>query len=135
MTKREQNAEAGRKFGAAVNAAGIIERFFGYLVSYAVLVVILALLVGMTGNDHNAFARGLKEYGTLVMLFVFVVPALLMFLWERGVRKFRREHGLSIYKNVKKELEQIEFNEAYEQERDREERARAAYETKKKTLG
>lgn len=135
MTKREQNAEAGRKFGAAVNAGGIIERFFGYLVSYAVLVILETLLLLGSSSGHNALTRFLDGLGTLLPIIVLAAPALLMFFWERNVRKFRSKHGLSIYKNVREELEQMEFNKMYEQERDREERARAAYEAKKKNDG
>lgn len=49
MTKREQNVEAGRKFGEAINAAGIIERFFGYLMFYifaSLFLIMFALAIG-----------------------------------------------------------------------------------------
>lgn len=129
MTKQEQNVEAGRKFGEAVNAAGIVERFFGYVVSYIVLTGILLLLIAMPAEDENALVNKFQFLATAV---IFGLPALLMFLWERSIRKFRRANGFSITKNIKAELEQMEFNKMYEKERKMEEQARAAYEAKKR---
>lgn len=128
MTRQEQNAEAGRKFGEAVNAGGIVDRFLGYLVSYVVLVVILVLLLLGSSSSSNAFTRFMNELGILLPVLVFITPALLFFFWERGIIKFRRANGLSIYKNIREELEQMKFNEEYAKEA----KAREAYEASKK---
>lgn len=64
----------------------------------------------------------------VIMLFVVLIPVAIPFIfWERNIRKFRRQHGLSIYKDVRKEMEQIEFNEMYEKEQ----KAKEAYEKSK----
>lgn len=124
MTKREQNVEAGRKFGEAINAAGIVERFFGYAISYLVVAFVYWTVL-MVSEIHIE--------GYISSFFLgFILPALPFFFWERGIRRFRRANGLSIYKNVKAELEQMEFNKMYEKEREMEERAKAAYEAKKR---
>ena len=107
MTKREQNVEAGRKFGEAINAAGIIERFFGYAISWVILFTIahwIAYLSFEPADFHVVIRR-------LVGLATIFLPVIPLVFWERGIRRFRRANGLSIYKNIKAELEQMELNE------------------------
>ncbi|HUH42341.1 MAG TPA: SHOCT domain-containing protein [Sulfurimonas sp.] len=107
MTKREQNVEAGRKFGEAINAAGIIERFFGYAILWVILFTISHWIAYLSFNpsDFHVVVRRLVGLATIFL------PALPFYFWERNIRKFRRANGLSIYKNVKAELEQMELNE------------------------
>jgi hypothetical protein len=73
--------------------------------------------------------------GWSIKFLVYISPLLPLVLWERGIRRFRRANGLSIYKNIKAELEQMEFNKMYEKEREMEKRAKAAYGAKKKKDG
>lgn len=109
MTKQQQNVEAGRKFGEAINAAGIIERFFGYLMSYLVLTFLFLTIL------YLSEILVMKSPGILIQIvgffLIFFIPAIPLIFWERGIRKFRRANGLSIYKNIKAELEQMEINE------------------------
>ncbi len=132
MTKREQNVEAGRKFGEAVNAAGIVERFFGYIFSYIIILIVGVLFINSSKILAPLGGKVNEELVVLIILFLFALP---FYFWERGIRRFRRANGLSIYKNIKAELEQMEFNKMYEKEREMEERAKAAYELKKKKDG
>ena len=62
----------------------------------------------------SAPEKGITNVEIINFIFVvfcmFLLPLFPFILWERSVRKFRRENNLSIYKNIEKELEQFEFD-------------------------
>jgi len=123
-----KNASALTLFAKGIDTGSFGGRLFGYLMFYVVFtsVNLLFLMISkdyMVGYKFGFFLSFFLAFGWTALPFIF---------WERSIRKFRRKHGLSIYKNVREEMEQIEFNKMYEKERAMEERAREAYEAKKR---
>lgn len=56
-------------------------------------------------------------FGLTIALLITLLPLALPFiLWERSIRKFRRSHGLSVYGNIREELEQREIDERVKKE-------------------
>ncbi|MCK9455195.1 hypothetical protein [Sulfurimonas sp.] len=110
MAKDMKNAGAMSLFAAGIQTGGLMARMFGYMAFYTLLVFIVIMLVYITSEnvpvgEEDSFIIILANtliWGGSTLPFVF---------WERSIRKFRRKHGLSIYKNVREELEQMEINE------------------------
>lgn len=108
--------------GLAINKGGFIVRLFAYFV----IAVPMSLLYVFGILLPSKFFGGLLDFSktipdndvTITLLVIFyLLPIILFFVfWESRVRKFRRENGLSIYGNIEKELEQMEFNELYAKE-------------------
>jgi len=44
-------------------------------------------------------------------ILIFGIPAIPFIFWEYQIRQFRKENGLSIYKNIEEDLIQTEINE------------------------
>lgn len=131
MTKDMRNAGAGALFAAGIQTGGFGARLFGYFLFYvpAVLVFFLILFAskGFGGIiDLTFLPKNLIGY-TIFALFFLLPPAIPFILWEKSIRKFRRKNGLSVYGNIKEELEQMKFNEEYAKEA----KAREAFETSK----
>lgn len=133
MTKDMRNAGAGALFAAGIQTGGFGARLFGYLLFYVpTAIVYLIILIASRGfGGILDFSKNPPENIITITLAVaiLVLPTVLpFFLWERNIRKFRRKNGLSIYKDVREELEQMKFNEEYAKEA----KAREAYEASKK---
>ncbi|PHR58981.1 MAG: hypothetical protein COA44_02200 [Arcobacter sp.] len=56
------------------------------------------------------FWLAIMSKSIIALFLVFIVPTV-FFLWERSIRKFRKDHSLSAYKNINKELQQFAANE------------------------
>lgn len=100
--------------GLAINKGGFVARLFGYAVFYIPITFTIFILM-MVGGDLLS-----KTFGSTIMSIVILTFWLILiypfYLWEKKVRKFRRENGLSVYGNIEKELEQMEFNKLYAKE-------------------
>lgn len=71
MTKREQNVEAGRKFGAAVNAGGIVERFLGFVLVFGLIIFFSFLFLIAADSFLDKFlGNGMLRTGVVVGLFL-----------------------------------------------------------------
>lgn len=91
-----------------IREGGFVERLFLYSVFYIPTTLVLGMILDLplpiginAGNLWVAF----KFYGFFIGL---AVPFI---LWEKSVRRFRRKHNLSIWKNVSAELEQMVIDE------------------------
>lgn len=141
MKNHEKKSGSISLFAAGIQTGGLGARLLGYIIFFipTSLVYVFGVLL------PSKFFGGLLDFSknppeniitsALAFVAIFTPIILIFFFWERSIRKFRRKHGLSIYKNVREELEQMEFNKMYEKEREMEERAKAAYEGKKKKDG
>ena len=100
--------------GAAINKGGFISRLFGYGVFYIPITFTVFILM-MLGGDilTRTFGETIMSMVILTFWLILMYP---FYLWEKRIRKFRRENGLSVYGNIEKELEQMEFNELYAKE-------------------
>lgn len=110
-----------------VDAGSFGVRLVGYLVFYVLLSFTILLLIFLAGKNVPI---GATSSFKIIITHVFlwggsIIPFI---LWERNIRKFRRKNGLSIYKDVREEMEQLEFNKEYAKEA----KAREAYEASKK---
>lgn len=132
MANEMKNASALTLFAKGIVTGSFGGRLFGYLMFYILLVIFTSLLLIISDAASPSAGNISVFFGVFLIILVYISPALPFIFWERSVRKFRRGHGLSIYKNVREEMEQIEFNKIYEKERAMEERAREAYEAKKR---
>lgn len=113
--------------GLTIKTGGFIARLFGYAVFYVVITVFYLTIAYLSGI--NLPWSGVKIFDALLLFFyTLFIPAIPFIFWEKSVRKFRRENGLSVYGNIEKELEQMEFNELYAKEM----KAKEAYEASKK---
>lgn len=100
--------------GLTINTGGFVARLFGYAVFYITIVLVAIILLSTNGQllyKHlgDSIAYIIEITFWLILMYPF-------YLWEKKVRKFRRENGLSVYGNIEKELEQMEFNELYAKE-------------------
>ncbi|WP_170175807.1 SHOCT domain-containing protein [Sulfurimonas crateris] len=128
-----KNAGAATLFAAGIQTGGFGARLFGYFLFFipASLLYIFVIFIPSKGfGGILDFSKNPPENIITITLAIIAIsaPVILPFvLWERSIRKFRRKNGLSIYKNVREELEQIEFNKEYAKEA----KAREAFETSK----
>lgn len=92
-----------------INKGGFGARLFGYLMFYIPVFFIFMTIL------YTSEILVMKNPGLFIQIIgfclIFFIPSVPFILWERSIRKFRRKHGLSIYKNVREELEQMEINE------------------------
>ncbi|MDO9267073.1 MAG: SHOCT domain-containing protein [Sulfurimonas sp.] len=108
-TNNNSNSAAA---GQTIREGGFIARLFAYAFFYVPLTAVYAWLTIMSKItflklENPSFALELL----LVFFFILLPPAIPFILWERSVRKFRRKHGLSIWKNITAELEQMEVDQ------------------------
>ncbi len=116
-----------------IQTGGFGARLFGYAIFYIPVTLMLFFAAMFIEEQHRFAPTGIKFIDiTLFLSFIALTPALVLSFWEKSIRKFRRKNGLSVYGNIREELEQMQFNKMYEKEKEMEERARAAYEAKKK---
>ncbi|MDQ1340872.1 MAG: hypothetical protein QG567_2030 [Campylobacterota bacterium] len=95
--------------GQTIREGGFIARLFAYAFFYVPFYLIGAWLIIMTDAEWTKGSTfGNSTLDMLFGMFVFAIPFI---LWERSVRKFRRKHGLSIWKNIAAELEQMEVDQ------------------------
>lgn len=100
-----------------IRIGGFKARLFGYFLVLipTVIVYIFAVLLptkffgGLLDFSNNPPENIITATFAIILIFS---PVIFIFIfWERSIRKFRRAHGLNIYKNVAVEMEQIEINE------------------------
>lgn len=112
-----QKQDAYAMLGKGMDVAG----FGGRLVVYFIIFIAinLFLLFGLLISDSNAAFIHLEPYisnntsNTTILLLLSALPC---FLWEWRIRHFRRQHGLSIYKNVYEDLKQMKVDEQISRE-------------------
>lgn len=103
-------------------AAGMIQtgsfgaRLFGYAIFYIPITLVYVILL-MTPEAKQLkvlfeFVPKGGFFADAIALFIVFAPTAVPFiLWEKSIRKFRRKNGLSVYGDIKEELEQREINE------------------------
>lgn len=101
--------------GLTIKTGGFVARLFGYAVFYVVITIFYITILYLSGIHLPGTKIMFINYILLIST-LFVIPAIPFIFWEKKVRKFRRENGLSVYGNIEKELEQMEFNELYAKE-------------------
>ncbi len=111
-----------------VDAGSFGARLFGYIIFYSFLVFGIFLFLMAADSFLDKFLGNGMLRSFLMVAFWLILPFLFMVMWEKNIRKFRRKNGLSIYKDVREEMEQMKFNEEYAKEA----KAREAYEASKK---
>ncbi|MDO9266955.1 MAG: SHOCT domain-containing protein [Sulfurimonas sp.] len=105
--------------GQTIREGGFIARLFAYAFFYVPLTAVYAWLMIMSKSLSKIDLSFLTNFfpindftGTIIVFAIFLLPTAIPFiLWERSVRKFRRKHGLSIWKNITAELEQMEVDQ------------------------
>ena len=60
----------------------------------------------LNGNNSSFHLEGLSYIAVM-----FGVPAIPLIFWEYLIRSFRKERGLSIYKNIEEDLIQMEIEQ------------------------
>lgn len=105
--------------GQTIREGGFIARLFAYAFFYVPLTAVYAWLMIMSNEKGTGEVFFLAQLlpktemtGVIIgLMFTLLPPAIPFILWERSVRKFRRKHGLSIWKNITAELEQMEVDQ------------------------
>lgn len=106
-----------------IQTGGFGARLFGYVMFYIAFTFVNLMLL-MISKDYMAG----YNFGFMLSFFLaFGWTAIPPFFIEKGIRKFRRKNGLSVYGNIREELEQMKFNKEYAKEA----KAREAYEASK----
>ncbi|OGS70824.1 MAG: hypothetical protein A3F91_09935 [Flavobacteria bacterium RIFCSPLOWO2_12_FULL_35_11] len=105
-TNNNSNSAAA---GQTIREGGFIARLFAYAFFYVPFYLIGAWLITMSDAKWTKNPLfGIPTLDILWGMFLFAIPFI---LWERSVRKFRRKHGLSIWKNITEELLQMEVDQ------------------------
>lgn len=119
--------ETKAALGMAIATGGFKTRLFGYFIFYILLIILTSLFLIISGATSPSAGNISIFFGILLIFLVYILPAFPFILWEKSIRKFRRKNGLSVYGDIKEELEQIKFNKEYAKEA----KAREAFETSK----
>jgi len=92
------------KLSKSLLATGFIGRIMAYLfVFFFLFILIVVLSLSLGSND--AFSQNTFINSIILLLLFFIIPSVLFFLFEKfNIQKTRKKLGLSLYKNVQKEL-------------------------------
>lgn len=110
MVHQKQDVYA--MLGKGMDVAGFGGRLAAYFIIF--ILINLFLLFGLLISDSNAAFIHLEPYlsnndsNTIVSMILSALPCI---LWELRIRHFRKKHGLSIYKNIYEDLQQMKVNE------------------------
>ena len=114
-TKDITNIETQRDFWRDVALEGVIARNFAYFLALFLPASVLFFIITALGGSYvdkvlgTAYVTIVTEYIYIYILGgTFTIPTLLWLFKERGARKLRRESGLGLYKNVKKEWAELQ---------------------------
>ena len=100
-----------------IESGGLGARLFGYAMYYIPLVFIAIIIAALYEETHRFIPTGIKTIDTILFLMLVSTISIFPFIfWERSIRKFRRKHGLSVYGNIREELEQMEIDERVKKE-------------------
>lgn len=121
MAKNEiNNANTATLFAMGIQTGGFKTRLVGYMMLYIpvafVYFWIFVLSKGFGLIDFTKFLPDNSFGVTIALLMVLLPPALPFIFWERSIRSFRRKNGLSVYGNIREELEQREIDERVRKE-------------------
>ena len=95
--------------GQTIREGGFIARLFAYAFFFIPLYLVGVWLMLMSDAEWTKSGlTGVMIIDSSIVIMIFASPFI---LWERSVRKFRRKHGLSIWKNIAAELEQMEVDQ------------------------
>jgi len=100
--------ETAKAIGTGINTGGFGIRLFFYIFIGIIMSFILLLLMGMPKNP--VFSNNVMINDIISLSVIFGVPFLIFYLKEKGIRKWRRENGFSIYKDIKEEIKQAEVD-------------------------
>ena len=105
---QNQTATLNRRAPNALEA-GFMARLAIYAFFFIPLYLVGVWLMLMSDAEWTKSGlTGVMIIDSSIFIMIFASPFI---LWERSVRKFRRKHGLSIWKNIAAELEQMEVDQ------------------------
>jgi hypothetical protein len=107
MSSNSNAANAGK----LIKTGGFIARLFGYAFFYVPIGVVLLITAALGGAKDIVRIFGIPNTDLAISIVLFGGLAIPFVLWEMSIRRFRRKHGLSIWKNVSAELEQMAIDE------------------------
>jgi len=107
--------ENTQNHAGAMLGASFLQRMIIYVFFYIPFAALIVFATIMTGKD---LPREFIELPLFIQdVIVFGTPMLPFILWEYFIRRFRRKHGLPIYKNVEEEIRQMEVNKKVAREK------------------
>jgi len=114
MFAKAEDLERSRKFGEMVKRSSFVVRLFTlYVPVWLLMFVALMILVNETNGSFlfvkDIFSNFGNNFSTLFLVIIYVGlwATIIPYFVERSNRKWRREHGWSIYKSVEEDYQRM----------------------------
>jgi len=89
-----------------INQGGITARIFSYILIFGFLFIIVSIAL-LVDPKSSSPITGNNTIDSSIILFLIFCPIIFL---EYRVRKFRKKHNFSIYKNISSELALLDSN-------------------------
>lgn len=89
----------------------ILSRIIAYVVLFVLLFIISLMILQGVVQTFPDIRNIQKEYDFIISLLFVSAPGIIILYIEYKVQKFRRKNGLSVLKNIAKDVQQVETNE------------------------